>query len=280
MPEVGLHGKLPARGDFVSRRLDAGFVEAWDGWLQRTIAASREALAERWLECFLSAPVWRFLVPAGMFSRSGWIGLIVPSVDRVGRYFPLTLAAPLQDDGLDTPATLAKALGWLDTLEALALEALAPDLDFEAFDRRLAGLALPPDLAVPCAGPAASDDTVPLGGAGARFQVWPNTAPDQRTPGLPGGTGAAWCTRGGEAFPPCVAMCAGPIPGREFCALLDGRWAEHSWRVMPSVMPEAPASDVTYCPPISRGVDLIHGQGRGEEGEQGGSRTAGRNSEQ
>lgn len=263
MPEVGLHGKLPARGDFVTRRLDGEFAEAWDGWLQRVLAASREALGAGWLESFLSAPVWRFTVPAGMFSRTGWIGLIVPSVDRVGRYFPLTLAAPLQDDGLDTPATLAKALGWLDSLEVLALEALAPDLDFEAFDRRLAGLALPPALAVPCAGPTC-DDTVPLGGAGARFQVWPNTAPDQRIPGL-SGSAAAWCTRGGEAFPPCVAMCAGPIPGREFCAMLDGHWAEHSW----SVMPPARASDATYCPPISPGVDLIHGQGRGEEGEQG-----------
>ena len=37
----GLYGKLPARGDFVTRRLDRGFVEAWDDWLQQAILASR-----------------------------------------------------------------------------------------------------------------------------------------------------------------------------------------------------------------------------------------------
>ena len=71
-PAPGLYGKLPARGDFVSRRLDSDFVEAWDAWLQRVIAESKVALAERWLECFLSAPVWRFVMPAGMFAKTGW----------------------------------------------------------------------------------------------------------------------------------------------------------------------------------------------------------------
>lgn len=264
-PEVapGLYGKLPARGDFVSRRLDAEFIDAWDAWLQRAISASREALGSGWLECFLSAPVWRFLVPAGMISKAGWTGLMVPSVDRVGRYFPFTVAAPIFADGIDVPASLARALPWLDRLEALALEALTPELDFEAFDRRLAGLAPPADLAVPG---LQSDDTVPLGGVVAQFQVWPQVPLEHAVLGLRG-SGAVWLTRGGEAFPPCLAMCEGLIPGLQFCALLDGRWAEHSW----SVMPQGQASDVMYCPPITRGVDLIHGQGRGEEGKQGGA---------
>jgi len=28
---------LPARGDFLSRRLDADFIAQWDEWLQRAI---------------------------------------------------------------------------------------------------------------------------------------------------------------------------------------------------------------------------------------------------
>src|SRR6185436_4475037 len=82
----GLYGKLPARGDFMSRRLDADFIAGWDEWLQRVMRESREALGERWLECFLSAPVWRFVLPAGMYSKPGWVGIMLPSVDRVGRY--------------------------------------------------------------------------------------------------------------------------------------------------------------------------------------------------
>jgi type VI secretion system protein ImpM len=256
----GLYGKLPARGDFVRRRLDDAFVEAWDGWLQRAIAASREALGERWLECFLSAPVWRFVVPAGMFARAGWIGLIAPSVDRVGRYFPLTLAAPLQEDGVDAPATLARAAAWLDALEALALEALVPDLDFEAFDRRLAELAPPAGVAVAAAAAhAPNDDTVPLAGPRALFQVQQVEEAAllellERGPLAPR-TAAAWTTRGGESFGPCVALSDGLIPGGHFCALLDGRWAEHAWSVI---------SNVTYCPPDTPRVDFLHGQGRGD----------------
>lgn len=275
-PEVGLFGKLPARGDFVRRRLDEEFIEAWDAWLQRVIAASREALGSRWLECFLSAPVWRFVLPAGMYSRTGWVGLMLPSVDRVGRYFPLTLAAPLAEDGIDAPATLAKAQPWLDQLEALALEALAPELDFDAFDRRLAALVPPADLAVPA---LASDDTVPLGGLKVLYQAWP-------LPAAEGGSGppavlqqlgskasaALWLTRGGEAFGAHVLSSGGPLPGDQFCALLDARWAEHAWLVAsPAVVAAAPSEkeSVTYCDPQTPGVDLIHGQGRGEEGKKG-----------
>src|SRR6185295_14232152 len=78
---AGLYGKLPARGDFLSRRLDAEFIAGWDEWLQRTMRDSRETLGERWLECFLSAPVWRFVLPAGMYSKPGWVGIMLPSVD-------------------------------------------------------------------------------------------------------------------------------------------------------------------------------------------------------
>jgi type VI secretion system protein ImpM len=268
VPEVaaasapGLYGKVPARGDFVSRRLEADFIEAWDAWLQRVVRESREALGAKWLECFLSAPVWRFVVPAGMFSKAGWVGLLLPSVDRVGRYFPLTIAAPLREDSIDVPSTLAKALAWLDSIDAVALEALVPELDLEAFDRRLAELPLPAGVSV--ASPV-SDDTVPLGtSAQATFQVW-QFAPEAsdaafhevlQVLGLRTSS-ALWMTRGGETLPPSLAVCGGLIPSGNFCAMLDGSWAAHSWTVNPNGF-----GNVTYCPPLAPGVDLVHGQGK------------------
>jgi type VI secretion system protein ImpM len=272
----GLYGKVPARGDFLSRRLDAEFIAGWDEWLQRAIRESREKLGERWLECFLSAPVWRFVLPAGMYSKPGWVGLIAPSVDRVGRYFPLTLAAPLHHETIDLPATLAAALGWLDALEALALEALTPELDFDAFDQRLSALALP--AGVPVAA-APSDDTVPLGAAQATFEAWTFAAEvsdDIVTRVLmePSralrAASAIWLSRGGETLAPCVAACTGPIPGERFCALLDGRWSEHTWTVASAssliLKSQSGATEsVMYCSPQNPGVDLIHGQGRGQE---------------
>ena len=52
--EVGLFGKLPSRGDFVRRRVADAFVDAWDAWLRECLAASREALGDRWLDIYLA----------------------------------------------------------------------------------------------------------------------------------------------------------------------------------------------------------------------------------
>src|SRR5262249_13339405 len=157
-------------------------------------------------------------------------------------------------------------------------EALTPELDFEAFDQRLAVLALPAE--VPAAA-SPSDDTVPLGAAQPTFQVW-EFAPDAadsvakvltEPPRELRAASALWLSRGGEALAPCLAACAGPIPGERFCALLDGRWAEHGWALATAtpliLKSQSPATEsVTYCSPQNPGVDLIHGQGRGQ-GEAG-----------
>ena len=264
----GFYGKLPARGDFLSRRLDAQFIAAWDEWLQRVMRESRERLGERWLECFLSMPVWRFALPAGMYSAAGWVGLMVPSVDRVGRYFPLTIAAAISQDGIDVPATLARALPWLDSIEALALGALRPELDLDLFDQQLAGLQLPAGVASLA---PLNDDTVPLGMAQAAFQVLHLESPAAPTlkevldHGLPGRrqSSAVWVTNGGETQAACLASCGGPIPGERFCALLDGAWQAHAWTL-------ASTTDVTYCAPQNPGVrlDSRSGQGAGD-GEAG-----------
>ena len=54
--EVGLFGKLPSHGDFLRRRASDAFVDAWDAWLRECLAASREALGERWLDVYLTSP--------------------------------------------------------------------------------------------------------------------------------------------------------------------------------------------------------------------------------
>ena len=47
----GWYGKLPALGDFASRRLPPEFVEPWDRWLAAGLAAWREHDAD-WLDAF------------------------------------------------------------------------------------------------------------------------------------------------------------------------------------------------------------------------------------
>jgi type VI secretion system protein ImpM len=123
--QTGLFGKLPARGDFVRLGLPGGFVAAWDMWLQDVIAGSRARLGEGWLDAWLEAPIWRFALAPGLCGGGGALGLLLPSVDNVGRYFPLTLAAvwPAR-----TPAASADtATAWLDACEAAGLAALEQD---------------------------------------------------------------------------------------------------------------------------------------------------------
>ena len=137
----GIFGKLPWLGDFVTRRLPRSFVEPWDDWLQRGMAATRETLGDGWLDSFLTAPVWRFLLPAGS-AGPAMAGLLMPSVDRVGRYFPLTLASPLDaDPGPEAPLLAA---AWFDALERTALAALDDTTAPEAWEAAVEGLGPPP----------------------------------------------------------------------------------------------------------------------------------------
>jgi type VI secretion system protein ImpM len=126
----GWYGKLPTLGDFASRRLSADFIEPWDIWLGEGLAAQRETLGEAWLDAYLHSPTWRFvLMPGtllGLEPQRALAGVLMPSVDRVGRYFPLTLIASLA--ALPQSATELEALlGWLHRLEDLALDALQDD---------------------------------------------------------------------------------------------------------------------------------------------------------
>ncbi|NKC34566.1 type VI secretion system-associated protein TagF [Falsiroseomonas selenitidurans] len=118
---TGLHGKLPAHGDFVRRALPEDFCRPWDAWLQASLEAAREALGEAGLAAsWAAAPAWRFLLPAGACGPGRVAGVIRPSVDLVGRRFPLTLAASLaaEDPGepwfavLDQLGQLAQAEAW------------------------------------------------------------------------------------------------------------------------------------------------------------------------
>ena len=90
LTEVGFYGKLPCRGDFLQRRVSQDFVDVWDAWLQESLHETRKRLDEAWLNTYLTGPVWRFGLSAGVCGEHTYIGILVPSVDRVGRYFPLT----------------------------------------------------------------------------------------------------------------------------------------------------------------------------------------------
>jgi len=145
---AGFYGKLPARGDFVRAALPRDFTDPWDAWLAGVMAGSRTQMGEDWLPAFLEAPVWRFALLPGLCGERGALGLMLPSVDRAGRYFPLTFAALFAERLLlaEDPAGAA----WLDRCEAAGRAALEED----AAPDRLTDMVGHPELPAVSAGGA------------------------------------------------------------------------------------------------------------------------------
>ena len=88
----GWYGKLAGLGDFAHRRLAPEWIRVCDDWLSAAMRGSREHLGERWLDIYLTAPVLRFGWAPGVVDAQWWFGLLMPSCDSVGRYFPLLVA--------------------------------------------------------------------------------------------------------------------------------------------------------------------------------------------
>lgn len=135
----GAFGKMPALGDFFHMNAPAGFVRVWDDWLQGAMLTASQASGDAWDALYMSAPIWRFTLPAGLAGPGKIIGVLMPSVDRVGRRFPLVLMAPVDREG---PAALDHLLSdpTFDALEDVALSALDDGTDRDALARALAGV--------------------------------------------------------------------------------------------------------------------------------------------
>jgi type VI secretion system protein ImpM len=140
----GLFGKLASHGDFVQRRLPPDFVAAWDTWLQQGIHAGRARHGAAWPERYLQGPLWRFVLAPAVCGQAAMVGVLLPSVDRVGRHFPLTLAAP-HDHAASCLLDLATTgMDWFDRLADLAVCAMWGDLALAELEPALARLGGPP----------------------------------------------------------------------------------------------------------------------------------------
>lgn len=140
---TGWFGKIPALGDFASRRLPDAWIDGWDAWLQQELVGSRELLGDdAWLAQYMVAPVRRFWLAPGLLTAAGWSGVLMPSVDSVGRQFPFTLAAPLRD-GQDHLVDALASDDWFEAADALARQVLDPAFDVVALEQALADLPAP-----------------------------------------------------------------------------------------------------------------------------------------
>ena len=166
MAEFGAFGKMPALGDFFRVAAASEVVTPWDTWVQQMLLAARATLGARFEDCYMSAPIWRFALAPAVVGGQGVLGVLMPSVDRVGRQYPLALfiqtgsheQAPLRNLIWQAPA--------LDALEALALDCLDDTMTREVLQARLQALTLRPMV-----GPSS------IGTFGSALML-SNTAPD------------------------------------------------------------------------------------------------------
>ena len=86
----GLFGKVPQKRDFMSVNMPSAVLSPFETWLQAAVAASRNELGKAWQDHYLVAPIWRFWIGEHILGTTV-AGALMPSVDQVGRYFPLSI---------------------------------------------------------------------------------------------------------------------------------------------------------------------------------------------
>ena len=226
---TGVYGKLPAYGDFLHRNLPDGFLTPWDEWLQHYIGTSREQLGESWLDIYLTSPIWRFVISAGVLDNNPWAGIMLPSVDRVGRYFPFSIALRLSRQS-NPLLFMDENKKWFGQMEELALQALDEQLDID-------------ELMTELSEAEASQEEMYLlnteSGESKTFHidmVLNEQGPGTVYPYLLGSlleknyaSYSLWYTSGSELVAPCFHCTQGLPAIRRITAMLDGNWQGWGW---------------------------------------------------
>lgn len=228
---IGLYGKLPAYGDFISRNLPPTFVNPWDEWLQHFISGSQEQLGETWLNIYLTSPIWRFVLSPGVIDNNMWAGIMMPSVDRVGRYFPISLVQPF-DLKINPVKFVLKQKAWFEALEEPCLSALNGAIDADELVELLGEVKI-----------AASESYPPTINLGERGPMIFGSNPDDEEMQftLPYMLNAAlasslssyslWQTSGSELISPLLFNCQGLPPIAGLTSMLDGKWQQREWKI-------------------------------------------------
>ena len=222
---AGLFGKLPAKRDFIAARTSRRFLEVWEPWIQSGMATSKVMLGDGWNEAFNRAPIWRFWLGEA-FCGQGVIGAFMPSIDGVGRLFPLTILSD-ESEGSAPPPEIEANDAWFDAAEGILLDALENGAAFETIAAAAAELA-PPKMEAPASGERRvdllPDGVVVTRDAGGETG---NVFAQLRRVGCRRlyASQSFWWTIGGEDFPPISFALSGLPPARRFADMLTGAFA-------------------------------------------------------
>lgn len=224
----GWYGKLAALGDFASRRLANEWVQACDHWLSECVSTSQRQLGDGWLNAYLNAPVWRLAWAPGVIDAHWWFGVLMPSCDNVGRYFPLVIVqsrahAPLDRIGLDH-----LDLWWAHMARA-ALDTLLEGHSVQAFESALHSA--PPWPSAASVQPMAAWSTLAAAGGHGRQSVPPGATLGEIAHALAAAelqqrllqTSFWWPLWPAGGAGSCTVV-AGLPPPQAFAGMLNGSW--------------------------------------------------------
>ena len=228
---TGVFGKLPAHGDFIHRNLSSKVINNLDSWLQAFVGSTQERLGASWLDIYLTSPIWRFCFSSGVVDDHVWAGILLPSVDRVGRYFPLMMVRKL---GVSIAPTqfICSQDAWYNNLESAALQALDGQVPID----RLLELA---NASQPLPNQTHTKQRALTVESGVMVDLaFENADPTCSLPyfldafvSSQFASYSAWATAGSERVAPCSFISPSLPPTSGSAAMLDGLWEHWQWSV-------------------------------------------------
>lgn len=254
MNTLGFFGKIPLTGDFIHRRMNSVFMNRWDEWLKVNILHSQNMLGERWLPIYSQSPMWRFCIAPGVIDDKAYLGIMIPSVDSVGRYFPLTVVQAVEAKAI--PFILStKANQWFQNIEDLLLDLLEGyESVVQVFDTKIAALQADwiNDLPSIPSGLDTQNNNYSLqlevSDAGSINHSLSSLMLQNLLGSKKGFT--FWWNEGSQAYQPNILLSDHLPAQNQFCALLDGSWQEHQWVSLPLANPGQEKVQATEETPV------------------------------
>jgi type VI secretion system protein ImpM len=153
---------------------------------------------------------------------------MLPSVDRVGRYFPFTIAARLSPD--ENPLEVIAQTSWYESLESLALKALDGQIQIDSLATEISGLH--PDRLTSYSNVSSNVNSQPgviilQDTFGSMTNAFASLLHPQLKNAL--ASYSVWNTLGSNYVEPCLLYCGGLPSMQHLASLLDGQWQVSGW---------------------------------------------------
>ena len=225
----GYYGKLPARGDFVGKGLPRSFIDPWDTWSRTAMYAGKQQLGNTWLNSYLTSPPYWYVLSPHNCGEQIWMGVVIPSVDSVGRYFPLTLCRTASISA--NPLLLFKQHSqWFSDAERLLISCLQDGFQLENFEQDLQHLSLDESGTVMQASLQHYEHSawrVAANSLDHRMNAYPILLEDVLKSFCM--AYSVWKTEGSQHIPASLLVSQGLPPFAGIASMLDGDWQNAGW---------------------------------------------------